>query len=350
MPGPTTPADAARFEIHLLGSFRLVYRSRDLPPFPTRASKLLFSFLALHRTRRHSRDALAALCWGDCPDREARRKLRTELWRLKQTLAAATDHDDYIRVSQNWVGFDVSRPHWLDVEAFERCVRGVDGLDRDDPGVPALLEAASALYAGEFLEGEYASWCLIEQDRLRALRLDVLERLFETHIRGEQWDRALRHGRELLRHDPLLEHVHRRVMALHYLAGDRPRALRQFERCRAILQEELSVEPMHRTRELYEALLAEDTGRLLRSLDPLPPARPPAGPTANDLGGPSSADAGARAAGESADDSLTELEQAAEQLVSAQTDLLKGIRALTHRSRRRRRSRDPSPQSRAPET
>lgn len=318
---------AGRLEIHLLGSFRLIYAARPLPPFPTRAAKLLFSYLALHRRKEHAREALSAMLWGDCLEREARRKLRTELWRMRQTLAEGVPGVEFLVIHQNWVGLDSTQSLWIDVEEFERQIRAAERLRPDDPLLPTLLEEAAGLYSGDLLEGEYESWCLVEQDRLRALRLEVLERLLEIHISHKRWNHALGCGRKLLRHDPLVEHVHRQMMALHYLAGDRPRALRQFETCKEVLERELSVRPMHRTIELYEALRSEDTARL-RALIGMAPEPPRELPYAGD-------EIRSRVSGKIlAQGTLSELQEAADDLVKIRTKLLRGIRALSRRPQR----------------
>ncbi len=337
-------APSHRLEIHLLGSFRLVYDDRVLPAFPTRSAKLLFSYLVLHRGRSHSRETLAALCWGDRDEREARRRLRTELFRVRRTLAKGTKFDGYLEVEQNWVGFDDRNPFWLDVDAFERRVRAADKLARDDPQAEPLLEEAASLYEGELLEGEYEAWCLIEQDRLRALRLEVLERLLGLHIRRGRWRRALRCGRELLRHDPLVEHVHRRIMALYYLSGDRPRALRQFKTCKTVLSRELDVDPMRRTIELHDALRTEDVAKL-EALIPFTARKRRRPADAADADAPAAAgDADSPAAGEA----ISHLEEAADGLVRAQRELLRGIETLAGRPRRPRRDpRPPSPPTRS---
>jgi DNA-binding SARP family transcriptional activator len=46
-------------------------------------------------------------------------------------------------------------------------------------------------------------------------------------------------------------------MRLHYLAGDRSEALRQFKRCAAALRSELDVAPSARTIGLYREILAD---------------------------------------------------------------------------------------------
>src|SRR5260370_40597609 len=64
-------------------------------------------------------------------------------------------------------------------------------------------------------------------------------------------EEGMTYGELLLRRGPGGERTSRRLIRLHYLAGDRPGALRQFQRCETSLQKELGVLPSRLTLELY---------------------------------------------------------------------------------------------------
>jgi DNA-binding SARP family transcriptional activator len=64
-------------------------------------------------------------------------------------------------------------------------------------------------------------------------------------------------GEKILYYDRARERTHRRMMRLHYLAGDRTSALRQYQKCVTILQEELEVKPAESTRLIYEKIRAD---------------------------------------------------------------------------------------------
>ena len=55
--------------------------------------------------------------------------------------------------------------------------------------------------------------------------------------------------------DEMAEDVHRNLVVLHVLSGDRPAALQQYQRCVTILKRELGVDPLPETRALYKAIL-----------------------------------------------------------------------------------------------
>jgi Bacterial transcriptional activator domain len=54
------------------------------------------------------------------------------------------------------------------------------------------------------------------------------------------------------------------LMRLHYLAGDRASALRQYEHCVAILDEDFGIKPSKPTTALYEDILADQLEELHR--------------------------------------------------------------------------------------
>jgi DNA-binding SARP family transcriptional activator len=81
----------------------------------------------------------------------------------------------------------------------------------------------------------------------------------QYHQTRREWGAAIAHGKRLLRHDVLLEHIHRDLMHCYYRAGNRPLALKQFLECGRRLSEELNVGPMEETTTLYQHILNEDS-------------------------------------------------------------------------------------------
>ncbi len=251
--------------IRLLGTVEVGWCGRAIEAFPTRHAELLFAFLALNGSRMHSRDALTGIFWGEMPDESARKRLRTALWRVRSTLGTKVPVDDYLSVYRDRVGFMPRGPYRVDVHDFEDGVRTALSAQSSSHGAAKLadLENAIALYRGDLLEGEYDDWCLSERDRFKVLYIDAIEHMMRCHSGVGAWGQALDCGNRILEEDPLREQVHREVMALYYLAGDRPRALRQFSACEQTLRAELGVGPMRRTQQVRDALESEDEAALV---------------------------------------------------------------------------------------
>jgi hypothetical protein len=68
---------------------------------------------------------------------------------------------------------------------------------------------------------------------------------------------GIAHGMEILRYNNARERTHLRLMRLHYCSGDRASALRQYERCAAVLEDEFGAAPAQSTVALYSQILAD---------------------------------------------------------------------------------------------
>jgi DNA-binding SARP family transcriptional activator len=229
-----------------------------VPGLHPRKTQELFAYLLLHNHRPHSREILANLMWSRSTTQQARKYLRHALWQLQSALSSAyaTGGRDVVSVDHDWLRIDPQVDLWLDTAQFERAYLRVQGLSgrefdsRQSESVQQVLE----LYRGDLLEGWYEDWCLFERERLQRLYLALLGKQMiycETH--GE-YELGLDCGSRALQCDVAYERIHRRIMRLHYLAGDRTGALRQFQRCVSFLREELDVAPSARTLSLCEQI------------------------------------------------------------------------------------------------
>jgi DNA-binding SARP family transcriptional activator len=225
-----------------------------------RTSLALLAFLACHRTRSHSREALTGVFWGEHGEAKARGCLSTALWRLRRAIEnPCRGGPGYVCLgSDGELGFNRSADYWLDVEVFEDAARPLVSKPFHALALAEVerFEAAAGLYTGDALEGFYDDWALRERERLRALWLKALGALFRFLGFHCRYDEAESWGLRLLAADPLREEVHRDLMRLYLERGDRAAAARQFEDCRARLSEALRVEPMEETTALYRQISA----------------------------------------------------------------------------------------------
>jgi len=88
---------------------------------------------------------------------------------------------------------------------------------------------------------------------------------------------AIRAADQLIAANPVSEHVHRRLMRLHYLRGDRAAAVAAFERCEQQLKDELGVVPGAETMALLKVIEGVEQPTPDAPRRPLPPTilRPP---------------------------------------------------------------------------
>jgi len=246
-------------ECRLLGEIRFLMDARPLVPFPTQKAAYLLCYLLLHRERRQPRALLIDTFWPDRDEHSARRCLSTTLWRLRRTLGDEASPFPLLSIEGDSIGFRAGCPIWLDVAAFEQAAQETAQVRGQDlsPQQAEMLQAAVALYRGDLMEGAYDDWCLIERERLASLHLQMLGKLMGFCRRHRQFAEAIDYGQRILAVDPLRETVHRDLMRLYCETGDRAAAIRQFERCRALLAQEMGIEPMQETLDLYVEIRAQ---------------------------------------------------------------------------------------------
>ena len=183
-------------------------------------------------------------------DDGARHRLNTSLWRLRRALEPdGRTGPSVVVADRQGLAISAECDVWVDVEEFERACRPRVALPverwtrQDADAVSAAVEA----YPGELLVGCYDEWVLAERARLTTLQLSILTRLVAWHRRQGNLDDAVRFGDAVLAREPLREDVHRLLIGAYAAAGHRDGAMRQFERCRSVLAEELGIDPMPET-------------------------------------------------------------------------------------------------------
>jgi len=151
---------------------------------------------------------------------------------------------------------------------------GASAAERRD-----CLTAALALATGELLADEpYGAWALDLRGVYAERRVQATRDLAETCLALADFGAALARCEEALLLDPVLERAHRIAMLAHYAAGDEERALRAYERCRAVLLEALGTTPTPETAAAHAAILRREEARALIPSTAVSSGLPPAPP------------------------------------------------------------------------
>jgi predicted ATPase len=123
------------------------------------------------------------------------------------------------------------------------------------------MEAAVALYQGEFLAGfhlpdcpTFEEWLLFKREHYQRLALESLSTLARVALAEGNYAKATTFARRQLEVDNLLESAHRQVMEALAKSGQRNAALAHYQKCREILIEELGAMPEEETEELYRQI------------------------------------------------------------------------------------------------
>ncbi|WP_374568315.1 AAA family ATPase [Ideonella sp.] len=187
---------------------------------------LMLSWLALEGPT--PRERLALLLWPDSEPAAARNTLRQRLFQLRRQLGVELVEGQAVLALAEGIGHDLADSD--------------DVLGGQDAGATGTL----------------AEWLALQRDHRRQRMRLALAELCEMSERAQDWPGALLHAHELLALEPLSEEAHRRVMRLHYLAGDRAAALLAFDRCEQMLKNEVGAQPSSETRQLLATIEAAE--------------------------------------------------------------------------------------------
>ncbi len=218
-------------------------------------ARALLAYLATPPRRRHAREHVASILWGDISaDEHARRSLRQTLTVLRKGLPSGV-------LDSGRQDLGLTATH-VDVADF---LAALAAGDRD------ALRHAVALYRGDFLEGFSAradgfdEWAASERTRLRALAVAAMERLCRLERDAGQLEAAVTLAMRVVALEPLRESAHRELMQLHVAADAPGGALRQYEACRKLLARELGIAPSQATSALAARIRAADAGAAPRA-------------------------------------------------------------------------------------
>jgi DNA-binding SARP family transcriptional activator/tetratricopeptide (TPR) repeat protein len=220
--------------VRLLGEIGLVRGGSPVPLPASKKTRALLGYLVAAKAPQ-SRQRLCDLLW-DGPD-DPRAALRWSLTKLRPLV----DDGSAVRLvaDRDRVGFEALG---ATVDLFEASVHV--GRDVTSASTEALGRAA-AMLGGDFLEGldlpdcyRFHEWCTAERERVRALRLAVVDALVERLFEASP-EEALRHARQRLAIDPLNDAAHATAVKLLARLGRNAEAQAQVETCRRILEREL---------------------------------------------------------------------------------------------------------------
>lgn len=218
----------------------------------------LLAYLALGHGRYFSRSELLGSLWPEHASSSTAGSFNTALWRLRRLIERPPlKHGDLIVCDRRGaIGLNGPAGVWLDVDEFERLI--APGLAKapellSDADIEGLRQGA-ALYKSDILMDITDDWALREREKHRRNYLNALGRLMQLATIRRDYASGIRHAQAILDSDALREDVHRQLMQLFMLGGQRAQALRQFEHCRDLLRRELAIQPMRETLALYQQI------------------------------------------------------------------------------------------------
>ena len=217
-------------EVRVLEGFGLYAGGRQVELISS--AQRLVAFLALQE-RRVARSYVAGELWPAADAAHAGANLRSAVWRAQRNCRPLI----VAQGQQLALGPDVV----VDMQRAGARARRL--LDGDDDGEVAWSDERRRELVSEVLPDWCDDWVIVVQEEFHQLRLHALESVCARLTQAGRVGEAVDAGMCATRAEPLRESAHRVLIAAHLAAGNRWEARRQFERCRALLLQELGLEP-----------------------------------------------------------------------------------------------------------
>lgn len=246
--------------LHLLGPFTLFMGNKEVAAraWQRDKSKELLTYLYLHKNRFIPKEELMRAIWGEGDEKIMDRDFKVALNSLLKVIEPnrlAREDSYFIVRKQSMYRLNPEVVVQSDLEFFHHYAE--QGMSEKNPMLSKeLLLKAVQLYKGELLEDKSTiEW--IAHDREKALQqyILILERLSQTCTRLKEFEKSIYWAEKLVRMDSTWEEGYRLLMFAYYQLQNRTQAVKWYERCIIALNEELKVEPMHSTIQMYEMIM-----------------------------------------------------------------------------------------------
>jgi DNA-binding SARP family transcriptional activator len=242
-------ARAGRPEVRVqsLGRFRVIRDGEVVPTTAWQSKKArdLLKILVARRGKPTTRETFFDLLWPDDDPEPLGNRLSVALATVRSVLDPAKTHPTewFVPADKNAIGLDLEHVE-LDVELFlegaANAARLARGGDRSES--LAALEAAEALYGGDFLEEDpYEDWAITLREEAQATYISMARSLAEAAGSRGDADSATRFFLRILERDPFDEGAHLGLVEALVAAGRHGEARRRYG-FYAAKMEEISVE------------------------------------------------------------------------------------------------------------
>ncbi|MER7504783.1 BTAD domain-containing putative transcriptional regulator [Nonomuraea pusilla] len=290
--GPTAPL----LDFRILGTLEVIGPGGAPLDLGSRKQRAVLALLVLNAPHVVPLDQLIDRLWADEPPSSATGTLQAYISHLRKTLEphrSPRTPARVLRTREPGYLLDVE-PGQVDANRFERAAEAAQAaLAAGDPaGAERLLAPALAEWRGEPLadlsDEPFAKSTIA---RLGGVRVSALTARAEAWLALGRAAEAAAEAEQLLARDPYREGLWGLLMRALYRDGRQAEALTAYQRCRALLADELGLAPGPELRRLEQAVLHQDESLhgpwpavVARAEEP--PARQPAAgqPAAGQIG------------------------------------------------------------------
>jgi DNA-binding SARP family transcriptional activator/DNA-binding beta-propeller fold protein YncE len=231
-------------DFRILGPLEVTERGQVLE-IPSGQRRALLIDLLLHANEVVPDDRLIDNLWGERPPPTAHKILQLHVSNLRKALGPA-------RISR------VPPGYVLHVEDQELDVDRVRRIADGDASPDSLREALSEWRGRALIDVEFEGFARADAERLEELRLSLLERLYSAELERGRHAEVVAELEGLVAARPLRERSRALLMLALYRSGRQAEALDRYRAGRALLVNQLGLEPSPELQRLQQQILEHD--------------------------------------------------------------------------------------------
>ncbi|SHG13721.1 BTAD domain-containing putative transcriptional regulator [Ornithinibacillus halophilus] len=250
-------------KVHTLGHLRVWIGSKPIESkdWQREKAKELFELFITNRKKWLAKEQIFQYLWPDQDEEAANKNFKVTFNALLKALEPkrkAREESFFILRKGSSYGLNPDSFYELDTENFEEWIN--QGIEEKEPKrAIELLERGLKLYKGDYLEDlRLAEWCLQEREHYQLIFLRGAEKLAQSAVRIQDFHTCIEWCERMIAIDHTWEEAYRLLMFSYYHLNNRPQAIRWYEKCCHVLENELGVEPMAPTEEMYHLIMESE--------------------------------------------------------------------------------------------
>lgn len=218
----------------------------------------LFQFFITSRNRHGlHKEKIYNRIWDDVDDHNGDRDFKVALHGINKILEPHRESRSETKyIVRQGLSYQLNSSEiWIDNQVMESAIAiANESLTTNISTAKEAYKYALNLYNGSYLpERIYMDWTSVERERLQLLALSAYMTLAQIEL-DEQPYECMRLCQAALQIDYTWEEAYTLLIKAYIATGNRPQAIKTFNICKKILDEEFGLEPLPETRKLIAQL------------------------------------------------------------------------------------------------
>jgi len=246
----SVPFVPPKLSIRVLGRSQVTLDGKpvEVPEWQNQRKVREFFFYLMAHPEGLTKEVIGLVFWPDSSSAQLKLQFKNTIYKLRAALG-----QDIIVFDGERYWFNRNLDYEYDVETFLKKIKTAEEVDNRQERINAYREVI-AYYHGSYLSEIDGTWVWPEREHLWQVFVATNLNLAQLHLEAGEYRQTLDYCERILAKDPLLEEAYRLTMRAYDAMGNQAAIVRQYERCKQALQEEVNAMPSKQTQLLFESL------------------------------------------------------------------------------------------------